>query len=55
MAFALGQAGAKVALNYCNNAAKAAQTFAEFQAKGYPGVLFRADVTDEKSVARMTK
>ena len=55
MAFALGRAGAKVAFNYCNNKAKAEQTFTEFEAKGYPGGLFRADVTDEKSVARLTK
>lgn len=54
MAVALGQAGAKVALNYANNAARAEQSFAEFQARGLTGALFKADVTSETEVARMT-
>ena len=53
MAMALGQAGARVALNYANNTARAAQTFAEFSAQGYQGGLFRADVTNPKAVAKL--
>jgi NAD(P)-dependent dehydrogenase (short-subunit alcohol dehydrogenase family) len=34
MAFALGKAGARVALNYANDQAWAERTFAEFQARG---------------------
>ena len=33
MAIALGRAGAKVAINYHNNQARAEETFAEFQAE----------------------
>ena len=54
MAIALGRAGAKVAINYQNNQARAEQTFAEFQAAGCEGMLVRANVIDEKEVARMT-
>ncbi len=53
MAFALGRAGAKVALNYANNAARAEQTFAEFKAAGLTGALFRASVVDEAEVNRL--
>ncbi|MFM7554087.1 MAG: SDR family NAD(P)-dependent oxidoreductase, partial [Verrucomicrobiota bacterium] len=44
MAKALGQAGAKVALNYANNAQRAQEAFAEFQTAGLQGALFQADV-----------
>lgn len=50
MAFALGSAGANVALNYAHNVERAEQTFAEFQSSGYHGQLFRASVTDEAEV-----
>ena len=53
MARALGQAGAKVAINYQNNAARADATFAEFQAANIQSMLVRGDVTDEAEVARM--
>jgi 3-oxoacyl-[acyl-carrier protein] reductase len=53
MALGLGQAGARVALNYCNNTARAEKSFAEFQAAGCEGKLFRADVTSESDVATM--
>ena len=53
MAKALGQAGAKVALNYANNAQRAQEAFAEFQAAGHQGALFQADVTNETQVERM--
>jgi len=47
MAMALGQAGAKVALNYSNNEERAAKAFAEFEATGAEGAMIRANVTDE--------
>ncbi len=53
MAIALGRAGAKVALNYCNDAAKAEATFADFEAQGLQGMLARADVTDPDSISKM--
>ena len=53
MAIALGKAGAKVALNYANNTARAKKSFAEFQALGLNGALFKADVTSEADVAKM--
>jgi 3-oxoacyl-[acyl-carrier protein] reductase len=53
MAFALGAAGAKVAFNYANDAEWAERTFAEYEAAGYTGGLFRASVIDEAEVARL--
>ncbi|MCC7064729.1 MAG: SDR family oxidoreductase [Planctomycetes bacterium] len=53
MAFALGAAGAKVAINYANGKETAEATFAEFQERGYEGGLFRADVTNEKQVQKL--
>jgi 3-oxoacyl-[acyl-carrier protein] reductase len=53
MALALGSAGARVALNYANNVERAEKAFAEFQAAGYQGQLFRASVTDEAEVERL--
>lgn len=49
----LGKAGAKVALNYQNNAARAEAAFAELKAAGIHGMLVRGDVTDEGEIARM--
>jgi 3-oxoacyl-[acyl-carrier protein] reductase len=54
MAAALGRAGARVAINYQNNTARAEQAFAAFQAAGGEGMLVRGDVTSEADVARMT-
>src|SRR4051812_39386327 len=54
MAIALGRAGAKVAINYQNNQARAETAFAEFQAAGCDGMLVRGNVIDEGEVARMT-
>jgi 3-oxoacyl-[acyl-carrier protein] reductase len=54
MAAALGRAGARVAMNYQNNTARAEQAFAAFQAAGGEGMLVRGDVTSEADVARMT-
>jgi len=53
MALCMGAAGAKVALNYCHGAEKAEATFAEFRARGYEGILVRADATDEAEIGRM--
>jgi 3-oxoacyl-[acyl-carrier protein] reductase len=53
MALALGQAGAKVAINYCNGKEQAEATFAEFRDRGCEGGLFRADVTNEKQVQKL--
>ncbi|TDJ72584.1 MAG: 3-oxoacyl-ACP reductase FabG [Planctomycetota bacterium] len=49
----LAKAGAKVALNYCNNEGRAEEAFARFEAEGCSGALFRADVTDPGEVERM--
>lgn len=53
MALALGKAGARVALNYQNNTARAEATFAELEAAGISAALIRGDVTDETEVQRM--
>jgi 3-oxoacyl-[acyl-carrier protein] reductase len=55
MAMSLGAAGAKVALNYNNNQARAEKTFAEFKSAGHTGALFRANVIDEADVNRLVK
>lgn len=52
MAMALGKAGASVAINYFNGREKAEETFAEFDAVGYKGMLVRANVIDEADVQR---
>jgi len=53
MVAGLGKAGAKVALNYQNNAARAEAAFAELEAAGIEGMLVRGDVTNEAEVGRM--
>jgi len=53
IALALGAAGAKVALNFAHGQEAAEATFAEFAARGYEGLLVRADVTNEKHVTKM--
>jgi 3-oxoacyl-[acyl-carrier protein] reductase len=53
LAFALGRAGAKVALNYANNTRRAERAFAEFKAAGFAGALFRASVVEEAEVNRL--
>jgi 3-oxoacyl-[acyl-carrier protein] reductase len=53
MAIALGRAGAKVAVNFNNNADRAEKAFAEFKAAGCDGVLVRGDVTSETDVPRI--
>ena len=53
MAHHLGRAGAKVALNYANNEARAAETLEQFRAEGLEGDMFKCDVTDPDSVEAM--
>ncbi|MFT5291020.1 MAG: 3-oxoacyl-[acyl-carrier protein] reductase [Planctomycetota bacterium] len=53
IAIQLGKAGAKVALNYCHNSARAEEALAKFEAAGCSGALFRADVTDPVEVQDM--
>ena len=53
MAMALGAAGAKVAMNYANNQARAEKTFSEFKAAGHAGALYRASAIDESDVNAM--
>ncbi len=50
IALTLGQAGARVALNYSNNQARAEKTLAELRAAGVEAVLARADATTEAGV-----
>jgi len=54
MAIALGRSGAKVALNFQNNTARAEKAFAEFRAAGGEGMLVRGDVSSETDVPRIT-
>jgi len=53
IALTLGKAGAKVAVNYFNNDARAERTFAEFKEAKIPGVLVKADVISEEGVDRL--
>src|SRR5260370_40313380 len=50
IALTLGQAGAKVTVNYANNQARAEKTFAEFQKAGIKSALIRSDVTSAAGV-----
>ena len=47
---ALGQAGAKVAVNFANNSARAEKALAEYKAAGIESCLVRCDVTTEEGV-----
>jgi 3-oxoacyl-[acyl-carrier protein] reductase len=53
MARCLGLAGAKVAMNYANNTARAESAHAELVAAGVTANLFRADVTSETEIDSM--
>jgi len=53
MAFSLGEAGAKVALNYFNGQEKAEATFAEYTAAGYEGILLQGNAIDPADVGAM--
>lgn len=49
-ALALGQAGARVAVNYFRNEARAESTLAQFQKAGIEAILVRGDVSDAAEV-----
>jgi 3-oxoacyl-[acyl-carrier protein] reductase len=51
IALRLGQAGAKVALNYYNNEPRAQEALAELQQQGCQAILVRGNVTEETDVA----
>lgn len=53
MAIAMGAAGARVAMNYANNEARASAAFDEFRSSGGEGRMFRGDVTDEAGVDQL--
>lgn len=53
IALALGKAGARVALNYLHNQARADHTFGEFQAAGIDAIMVRSDVTTEAGVGQL--
>jgi len=53
IATALGQAGAKVAINYANNDARADRAFAEFKSHGCEGCLVKASVIDPAGVEHL--
>jgi len=50
---ALGQAGAKVPVNYFNNEERAAEAFQQYQAAGIETAIVRADVTTEEGVEKL--
>lgn len=52
-AFALGKAGAKVAINYFNNDKRANEALAELRAAGIDCILVKSNVIDEADVDRM--
>jgi 3-oxoacyl-[acyl-carrier protein] reductase len=53
IAMSLGAAGARVAINYANNQARAETAFAEFIAAGHEGCLVRGSVIEEADVDRI--
>lgn len=53
IAMQLGKSGAKIALNYFNNTARAEATLEEFKNAGIDCVLTKSDVTDEAGVDSM--
>lgn len=53
MAMALGEAGAKVAVNYYHGKEKAIETCDELRDRGIDAAICRADVTSERQVAKL--
>jgi 3-oxoacyl-[acyl-carrier protein] reductase len=53
IALTLGQAGARVTVNYNNNQARAERTFAEFQKAAVSSILVRCDVTTEAGIEQL--
>jgi 3-oxoacyl-[acyl-carrier protein] reductase len=55
IALTLGKAGARVAVNYSNNQARAEKSFAAFQAARVESILVRCDVTTEDGIEHLYK
>lgn len=53
MAIALGEAGARVVVNYCNGRDRAMETCAELRDRGIQAVVCKADVTNERQVKKL--
>jgi 3-oxoacyl-[acyl-carrier protein] reductase len=53
IALALGKAGAKVAVNYFNNTARAERSYAEFKEAGIRSILVKSNVVTEDDVDRL--
>ena len=53
MALALGEAGARVVVNYYNGKERAEETCAELRHRGVQAVVCRADVTRERQVEKL--
>jgi 3-oxoacyl-[acyl-carrier protein] reductase len=53
MAIALGEAGARVVVNYCNGRERALATCDELRARGIQAVVCKADVTSERQVNKL--
>ena len=53
MAYAMGRAGARIAINYANNSERAEATLGEFRSDGIECELFPADITDESEVDQL--
>jgi 3-oxoacyl-[acyl-carrier protein] reductase len=50
---ALGKAGVRVPISFCNNRERAEQTLEEYRAAGVESMLIQADVTTEQGVKRL--
>ena len=53
MAIALGDAGAKVVINYFNGKEQAERTLEEMRSRDIEAVMIRADVTNERQVQKL--
>src|SRR5579864_1688707 len=53
IALALGRAGAKVVVNYCQNRPRAEVALSEMRAAGVECILVQSDVTTEAGVERL--
>jgi 3-oxoacyl-[acyl-carrier protein] reductase len=53
IALALGKAGARVAVNYFNNTARAERSFSSFKAASIESILVQADVVSEEGVDKL--
>lgn len=53
IALKLGQAGAKIALNYCHNESRAKEVLLKLQQQGCQAILVQGDVTKETEVTKI--